>query len=118
MEMEMEVKDEISMAFERMSAAAELLEQAVERMAGVELQASLERVSAREAELEEKLADAEQTIAALKASAARKTSAPGTFAAKEGGPLESSSLDAALGSLSVEQRIAVKAGLMRGGLLG
>jgi len=118
MEMEMEVKDEFSLAFERMSAAAERLEQAAERMAGVELQASLERVSAREAELEEKLAEAEQTIAVLKASAARKTSATVSFAAKEGGSLESSSLDAAMGSLSVEQRIAVKAGLMRGGLLG
>jgi hypothetical protein len=118
MEMEMEVKDEISMAFERMSAAAEMLEQAVERMVGVELQASLERVSAREAELEEKLAQAEQTIAALKASTTRKTLATGAFAAKDGGSVESGSLDAALTSLSVEQRIAVKAGLMRGGLLG
>lgn len=118
MEMEMEVKDEISMAFERMSAAAEMLEQAVERMVSVELQASLERVSAREAELEEKLAAAEQTIATLKAASARKTFAAGSFAAKEGGSLEAGSLDSALGSLSVEQRIAVKAGLMRGGLLG
>lgn len=118
MEMEMEVKDEMSVACERMNAAAAMLEQAAERMAGVELQASLERVSAREAELEERLAEAEQTIAALKASSGRRTSAAGSFAAKDGSSIESGSLDSALGSLSVEQRIAVKAGLMRSGLLG
>ena len=118
MEMEMEVKDEMSVACERMTAAAELLEQTIERMAGVHLQASLERVSAREAELEERLVEAEQTIAALKASAGRKTSAAGSFTAKDGSSIETASLDSALGSLSVEQRIAVKAGLMRNGLLG
>ena len=118
MEMEMEVRDEMTVACERMHAAADLLEQAASRVAGVELQASLDRVSAREAELEEKLAEAQQTIAALKASGGRKTSAAGSFAAKDGGSLESGSIDGALGSLSIEQRIAVKAGLLRSGLLG
>ena len=38
--------------------------------------------------------------------------------AKDGVAVEAGALDAALTSLSVEQRIAVKAGLMRSGLLG
>jgi hypothetical protein len=49
MEMEMEVKDELSLAVARLTAATGLLEQTAERIAGVELHGSLERVSAREA---------------------------------------------------------------------
>ena len=36
----------------------------------------------------------------------------------ESGRLEAGALDAALGSLSIEQRFAVKAELLRSGLLG
>jgi len=84
----------------------------------------------REVELEQKLAAAEAQIAELKAAAyvptevtnGRKTlpAAMTTLLAKQGVSLDSieaGSLDAALGSLSIEQRIAVKAQLMRAGML-
>ncbi len=113
MEMEMEVG--IEALAERLTAAADALEQAAERLAGLEFQAS----ASRESELAERLAHAEATIVALKASAGRKTTpAAGTLTAKEGFAIEAGALDAALTSLSVEQRIAVKAQLMRSGLLG
>jgi hypothetical protein len=94
--------------------------------------------SKREAELEEKLAAAEAQIAELRAAGAsasttvthtrsgsqgRKT-LPVSMAnllAKQGvtvDSMEAGALDAALVSLSIEQRIAVKAQLMRAGLLG
>jgi hypothetical protein len=84
----------------------------------------------REAELEQKLAAAEQTIAELQArgpatapAVGRKTlpSAMTNLLARQGvtvDSLEAGALDAALVSLSIEQRIAVKAQLMRAGLLG
>ncbi len=120
----MEVVDEMNAAeslMERLNAAASLIEQAAERLASLEL-ASLELKAgqgAREEELEQRLFEAEKTIATLKASG-RKTVAGGatSLVAKEGGSIEAGAVDAALGSLSVEQRIAVKAGLMRAGLVG
>ncbi|NYF49983.1 hypothetical protein [Tunturiibacter gelidoferens] len=143
MEMELEMKDELGSTVERLAAAAGLLEQAVERLAqrqndfAVDAEASIGRIVAtverqREAELEEKLAAAEAQIAELKAAAAsvpaevthgRKT-LPVSMAnllAKQGvtvETMEAGAVDAALVSLSVEQRIAVKAQLMRSGLLG
>jgi hypothetical protein len=91
----------------------------------------------REAELEEKLAAAEAKITELEAKAAatagcptsrgdvgsRKTlpTAMSTLLAKQGvaiDSMEAGALDAALASLSLEQRIAVKAQLLRAGLLG
>jgi hypothetical protein len=138
MEMELEMKDTV----ERLAAAAGLLEQAVERLAqrqndfALDAEASIGRIVAtverqREAELEEKLAAAEAQIAELKAAACvpsevthgRKT-LPVSMAnllAKQGvtvDTMEAGAVDAALVSLSVEQRIAVKAQLMRSGLLG
>jgi hypothetical protein len=138
MEMELEMKDTV----ERLAAAAGLLEQAVERLAqrqndfALDAEASIGRIVAtverqREAELEEKLAAAEAQIAELKAAASvpsevahgRKT-LPVSMAnllAKQGvtvETMEAGAVDAALVSLSVEQRIAVKAQLMRSGLLG
>ena len=117
--MEMEMEAGVETIMERLSAAAGALEQAAERLAAVELQAS----ATRESELADRLAAAETTIATLRAQAGRKTSGAGTLQAKEGvaglgHELQSGALDAALGSLSLEQRIAVKAQLMRGGLLG
>jgi hypothetical protein len=142
-EMDMEMKDELGITVERLAAAAGLLEQAVERLAerqsgfAVEAEASIGRIVAtvegrRELELEEKLAAAEARIAELMAGAAsapvtvthgRKTLPAGmeTLLAKQGvsvDSMEAGSVDAALGSLSIEQRIAVKAQLMRAGLLG
>jgi hypothetical protein len=137
----MEMKDELSATLERLAAAAGLLEQAVERLAqrqstfAEDAEASIGRIVAtvegrREAELEAKLAAAEQKIAELQAresalpsGTGRKTlpSAMTNLLAKQGVTLESleaGTLDAALVSLSLEQRIAVKSQLMRAGLLG
>ena len=139
--MEIEIKDELGATVERLAAAAGLLEQAVERLAqrqsdfALDAEASIGRIVAtvegrREAELEQKLAAAEAQIAELKAAAnvpatvtyGRKTVpvAMVDLLAKQGVMMESmeaGALDAALVSLSVEQRIAVKAQLMRAGLL-
>jgi hypothetical protein len=143
MEMELDMKDELGITVERLAAAAGLLEQAVERLAqrqndfALDAEASIGRIVAtvegrREAELEEKLAAAEAEIAQLKAAAAtvpsevthgRKTLplAMVNLLAKQGvavETMEAGSVDAALANLSIEQRIAVKAQLMRSGLLG
>ena len=128
MEMEMNIDagialgETLGITVDRLTAAAGLLEQTVER-------------------LTEKLAAAEQKLAALEAGAGapsklrvggneptgRKTfpTAMTTLLAKQGvsldalasDSLEAGAVDAALSSLSLEQRIAVKAQLMRAGLL-
>lgn len=141
--MEMEMKDDLAMTVERLAAAAGLLEQAAERLAqrqgelAVDAEASIGRIVAtveakREAELEEKLAAAEARIVELQAAAAfvptavtngRKTLpvAMTNMLAKQGvtvDSMEAGALDAALVSLSMEQRFAVKAQLLRAGLLG
>jgi hypothetical protein len=136
--MEIEMKDELGVTVERLAAAAGLLEQAVERLAQrqSDSEESIGRIVAtvearREAELEEKLAAAETEIAELRAAASvsaafthgRKTLpvAMANLLAKQGvtvDSMEAGALDAALVSLSLEQRIAVKAQLMRAGLLG
>lgn len=135
--------NELETAVERLAATASLLEAAVERLAhcqsgfAVEAEASIGRLVAtvegrREAELEEKLAAAERRIAELQAAAAsvpvavtngRKTlpAATANLLAKQGvavDSIEAGALDAALGTLSMEQRFAVKAQLMRAGLVG
>jgi len=127
---------------ERLEAVAAALEQAATRIA--EQQTRLEAAqqqsvgpivatveSEREAELERRLAEAEARIAELTAAAAapagRKTLPSGmaSMLAKQGVALQSvgesmeaGALDGALASLSIEQRIAVKAELLRAGLLG
>jgi phosphoserine phosphatase len=141
--MDIEMKDELGMTVERLATAAGLLEQAVERLAqrqndfALDAEASIGRIVAtvegrREAELEEKLAAAEAQIAELRAAAGNATvvvtngrkTLPASMVnllAKQGvtvDSMEAGALDAALVSLSVEQRIAVKAQLMRAGLLG
>jgi phosphoserine phosphatase len=133
--------EELGVTVERLAAAAGLLEQAVERLTqrqndfALDAEASIGRIVAtvegrREAELEEKLAAAEAQIAELKAGSVpvavthgRKTLpvAMVNLLAKQGvavDSMEAGAVDAALVSLSIEQRIAVKAQLMRAGLLG
>jgi hypothetical protein len=139
--MEMEMKDEMGLTMDRLAAATGLLEQAVERLTQTQsafaedAEANINRIVAtveahREVELEEKLAAAELKIAQLQArgiadspASGRKTlpTAMSNLLAKQGvtvDSLEAGSLDAALESLSLEQRIAVKSQLMRAGLLG
>ena len=122
------------LATERVVMAAEAEERVGRIVATVE--------SAREAELEQKLAAAEAKIAELTAGAAvqaaatvvsqsagRKTLPAGmvSMLAKQGVSLElgaggvaieAGALEGALASLSIEQRIAVKAEMRRAGLLG
>jgi hypothetical protein len=126
-------------AAERLEAVTEALEQAAERLAerqvtmAAEAQEHVGRIvatveSAREAELERRLVEAEARIAELTAGAApkavgRKTVPVGmaSMLAKQGVTVDSmdaGAIDGALSSLSIEQRIAVKAELMRAGLLG
>jgi hypothetical protein len=145
--MRMEEQNVVEM-MERLDGVVSALEAAAERMAerqvalAAEVEGHVERCvgritatveSAREAELEKRLAEAEARIAELSASAAssvvgRKTLPAGmsVMLAKQGVSLqggegevvlEAASLDAALASLSVEQRIAVKAELLRTGML-
>jgi hypothetical protein len=125
-------------ATERLQAAAERLEKTVawleERQAA--MTGDVARIVAtvdasadgRQRELERKLEVAEQQIAELKAQAAAATSGRKTLPvatmqllAKQGigsvDGLEAGSLDAALTGLSLEQRIAVKAQLIRSGAL-
>jgi hypothetical protein len=124
---------EMNEVMEQLTAVAKSLELAAERMMQqqVELAAAAEGTvgrivatveSAREAELSRRLEEAEAKIAQLSASAGRKTVSAGTvnMLAKRGVELErvdAGALDAALVGLSVEQRIAVKAELMRAGLV-
>ncbi|MGA7156022.1 MAG: hypothetical protein WBY53_04205 [Acidobacteriaceae bacterium] len=132
-------------ATERLEAVATALEQAAARIAerqvalAAEAEEHVGRIvatveSAREAELERRLAEAEEKIAELTASASsqpqgRKTlpAAMSSMLAKQGVTLElgasgtsieASALDSALASLGIEQRIAVKSELRRAGLLG
>jgi cell division protein ZapA (FtsZ GTPase activity inhibitor) len=141
--MELETKEflgAMSETMNRLNAAAVLLERTAAHLeqreasmagdvqkivAAVELGAE---VSQRELELERKLAQAEQKIAELsaqesKAVSARKTLPAATtqLLAKQGitslESIEAGALDAALTGLSLEQRIAVKAQLLRAGAL-
>ncbi len=122
---------------ERLEAAADRLEKTVawleERQAAMtgdvaKIVATVDATAdARQRDLERKLEAAEQQIAELKAQAAaangRQTLPVATMQllAKQGigsvDGLEAGSLDAALTGLSLEQRIAVKAQLIRAGAL-
>lgn len=121
----------------RLEAAASLLERAAalleERESSIsgevrKIVAAVE--TSREAELEKKLEAAEQQIAELKAQMEAQEKTPrrtvpastAQFLAKQGisslESLEAGTLDAALNGLSLEQRIAVKAQLLRAGVAG
>ena len=136
MQMEMiENNADLETTVARLTAAASLLEQAMERLNERQqnAEATIGRISATvESALEERLAAAEAKIAELMATAAntvpttvtnaRKTLPAGmaTMLAKQGvtvDSVEAGALDTALTSLSLEQRIAVKAQLLRSGLI-
>jgi hypothetical protein len=145
LDVEVEAQGALTATIERLAAATAMLEQAVERMFGrqcefaVSAEAGVGRIVAtvesnREAELEQRLAAAETEIAELRASGVsapvgithsqgRKTLPVSmvNLLAKQGvtvDSMEAGAIDSALVSLSIEQRIAVKAQLMRVGLLG
>jgi hypothetical protein len=132
---------------DRLATAASLLHQAVERLATRESSAAeqtLGRIVATveqpsENDLEQRLAATEIRLAAAEAKLALHASATTTVThsgrktlpaamtsllSKQGvtsdtiASMEAGALDAALVSLSMEQRIAVKAQLMRAGLFG
>ena len=132
----MDHTEELSTTTDRLAAAATALEQLAQRLTEND-ETTIGRIVAqiderRESDLEQKLAAAEQRIAELEAAAAETPAAstgsrktvPTTTAnllAKQGVALdaiEAGSLDAALAGLSLEQRFAVKAQLLRAGLLG
>ena len=143
--MEEMTANELQTAADRLMEAASALERTVTRMAeqqialAAEAESQVTRIvatveSQRETELERKLAEAEarlatseEKIAELVASASaqpvgRKTlpSTMATMLAKQGvvmDSVEAGAIDGALASLSIEQRIAVKAELMRAGVL-
>ena len=141
----MEHIETLNESLDRLNAAAGLLEQLAQRLTETG-ESSISRIvaqidspaeSQRESELEQQLADAQrriadqaQRIAELEAAAesttpdvaSRKTvpTAMANLLSKQGVQLDSieaSSLDAALTGLSLEQRFAVKAQLLRAGLL-
>lgn len=135
----------LTVTLERLAGAAGLLEQTLARLeeqnlnmtgqvqkivATVEQGSSSSVVNDRVHELERKLREAEAQISELRAQGSaylgsgRKTVTSATLSllAKQGisnlDSIEAGSLDAALGALSIEQRIAVKSQLLRAGLLG
>ena len=120
---------------ERMEAATSLLERTLTLLEERQRTGEVEKISAtveqtrREAELQERLADAEREIEELKAGAAQSALNPlrrtvptstSEMLAKHGigeGPVDVCTLDAALAGLSLEQRIAVKSQLLRAGAI-
>lgn len=109
----------------RLAAAVETIEQAVPRIAAAASEAIGPIVatveSSREFELAQRLEAAEKTIAELRASASatggRRTLPVSLAARHDGAAAEPGAIDAALTSLSLEQRIAVKSQLLRAGLI-
>jgi len=134
----------LSEGMERMEARLEAAAALFERAAALIEQQESERTgevrkivaaidSGREAELEKKLEAAERQIAELRAQIEAKSETPAQsarrtvpastaqFLAKQGistlEAVEAGALDAALNGLSLEQRIAVKAQLLRAGVV-
>lgn len=127
----MEASERLQAATERLEKTVAWLEERQAAMAGdvSRIVATVDATAdARQRELERKLEEAEQQITELKAQAAAATGARRTvpvstmqLLAKQGigsvDGLEAGSLDAALTGLSLEQRVAVKAQLIRSGAL-
>jgi ABC-type transporter Mla subunit MlaD len=136
-----EMIDQLAAAADRLANAAETLDRVLGKLDAQQdaLNAKVDRIVAaveeREPaeadpqasrELEQRVAELEKTNTELKAQAARltrKTLSPFVSAllakngAVEGERLESSAIDKTLQTLSVEQRIAVKAEMARAGMI-
>lgn len=142
--MDEHLTDQLTTAATRLATAAEALENALARIDAqhLELNAKVDRIvaaiddtiavrlepgepgdPAEVTELKARLADLERANSDLKAQAARvarKTLSPlatAVLAKNEGDALDSAALDKALASLSVDQRIAVKAEMARAGII-
>jgi len=139
------LSDSLEQLQTRIEAAASLFERTVALLEEREAQRSGEvqkivaavethQANSREIELEKKLESAEQQISELRAQIDAKAEAPAAsarrtipastvqFLAKQGitslESVEAGTLDGALHGLSLEQRIAVKAQLLRAGVVG
>jgi hypothetical protein len=147
-EMNSATEGALSVTVDRLAAAAEMLERAAEQLlagqsglleqvqgAREEMQSTVARIVATTEKseelttLEDRLKAAMEEVAALRAQqetrgTERKTLplAAGALLAKHGiaagAEVDAAALDAALASLSIEQRIAVKSQLLRAGLVG
>jgi chromosome segregation ATPase len=143
---EMQEVQELQATVERLSLMASSLEETMagleRRISGLpvgmnsgevdRMLATVESATVAQVEaLETRLVETERQLAMLQAAAAEPVAQQGrrTLAASaasllakhgvgEAGPVEASAIDAALVSLPVEQRIAVKSQLMRAGILG
>jgi len=121
-----EVMNALQEGLERMHAAAATMERTAELMAqaGEAQRIVATADTSREQELERKLEAEMRAQSGAPAAAARKTLPAATtqLLAKQGlstlDSIEAGALDAALTGLSIEQRVAVKAQLLRAGLLG
>ena len=137
-----EMIDQLAAAADRLAAAAETLDRVLGKLDAQQeaLNAKVDRIVAAveeggihadasahgTRELEQRVAELEKTNTELKAQAARltrKTLSPFVSAllaksgAAESERLESSAIDKTLQTLSVEQRIAVKAEMARAGMI-
>ena len=127
--MEEEMMQQLAASTEKLAGAAETLERALAKLdeQHAALNAKVERIvaaieeKAPEEGLKERVAELERANAELKAQASRRKTLPPLVTAllgKESSEaVEPEKLDKALSSLSVEQRIAVKAELARAGLI-
>jgi hypothetical protein len=127
--MEEEMMQQLAASAEKLAGAAETLERALAKLdeQHATLNAKVERIvaaveeKAPEEGLKERVTELERANAELKAQGSRRKTLPPLVTAllgKEGSEeVEAEKLDKALSSLSVEQRIAVKAELARAGLI-
>lgn len=143
--MDEHLNEQLTTAATRLATAAEALENAITRLDAQhqELSSKVDRIvaaiddtiavrlepgasgeTAEVTELQARIAELERTNSDLKAQAsrtARKTLSPlatAVLAKNEGEAFDSAALDRALTSLSVDQRIAVKAEMARAGIIG
>ncbi len=128
--MEEETMQQLAASAEKLAKAAEALDRALARLdeQHAALNAKVERIvaaieeKAPEEGLKERVAELERANAELKAQASRRKTFSPLVTALLGKNCESEEMDAgkldkALSSLSVEQRIAVKAELARAGII-
>ena len=128
--MEEEIMQQLMGSAEKLAGAVEALERALARLdeQHAALNAKVERIvaaveeKAPEEGLKERVAELERVNGELKAQVGRKTLPPlvatllgKNYSEEEG--VEAEKLDKALSSLSVEQRIAVKAEMARAGII-